>query len=262
MLQLRLVIGDRGAHAVEACLHAAFDDPDIVAAERRRHEVGRSHSGPDPHHEQRLGHDDGADAGGRRGDRDCNGNDHGADECVADEGNQPAEPVAVAIGLRLVEGDDHAIQCLLRLRELGQRLRELGDPLIDRHELGLLRVERAFDGRDRLGKVIQLELNREHPGFDPLDVGNQLLGPIAEVLIAKQRHHAIGLTADVQPLGNREQTYLGPQHVGDEGKRQRGMDLVRRRSRESRRSRIDVDWSVRVGPEDRARNAARSRYPG
>ena len=125
----------------------------------------RPEAGREPEREQDLTEDDAADAPGRDGERDRDGSDQKGDECPRDDGNQKAEPVAVAIGLRLVEGDHHSIQRLLRLRELGQGLRELGDPLIDRRELGLLRLERTLDGGDGFGKVIQLELNSETSGI-------------------------------------------------------------------------------------------------
>ena len=159
------------------------------------------------------------------GDRQHEGLDEEPATAMDDE---PAEPVALAFVLGLVEGDDHVVQGLLDLGQLRQGLDQLCDPLFHGLQLRLLRGKRAADRVDRFRKVVQLELDRQHPGFDRLDVRDQLLRLVAQMFVAEQRHHVVGATGDTQAVVDREQAGLRRQDVGKHRHRERSADLALR----------------------------------
>jgi hypothetical protein len=64
-------------------------------------------------------------------------------------------------------------------------------------------------------------LDREHARLDLLDVSDGLLGLVAQVLVAEERHRAGGVAGDVEPGIQGEQTRLREHDVRHEGHRHR-----------------------------------------
>ena len=87
--------------------------------------------------------------------------------------------------------------------------------------------------------------------LDALDLGDQLLRLVPEVLVAEQRHHAVGLPRDAQALVDREQAELRCEHVGEHRQGQRGAEPVARRvPRHLQLRQVDVDGLLGGGPEN------------
>jgi hypothetical protein len=105
------------------------------------------------------------------------------------------------------------------------------------------------DRIDELREIVERELDRQHPGLDGLDIGDQRPCPVPQVLVAEKGQRALSLAGNAQPLVEREQA--GPQGVGEDGQRQGCAHPVARRiAGHTGLRRINIDRSIAGSTED------------
>ena len=119
--------------------------------------------------------------------------------------------------------------------------------------------QRPPDSIHDLGEVVELELDRQYPGLDRLNLSDHLPDVVAKVLVTEARQRAVGTAREVEPVVEREQSDLRDQHVREHRVHQRSAQTAVSHVGSGNRRPVDVDGLLAERPEHRAGHAGRER---